>query len=80
MFKILEHLPYIIKLQIIIWVLMPENLTFLHTNNKDAEQPAHLRSLISTFVSIIANLAICKRAMCIEKLRYKTCFSSISSY
>ena len=48
---------YIIKLHIIIWVLMPENLTLLHTNNKGADQPAHLGSLIGTFVSVIANLA-----------------------
>ena len=40
---------------------MQENLTLLHVKNKGADQPAHLRSLISTFViryiaSIIAKL------------------------
>ena len=29
---------------------MPENLSLLHANNKGADQPAHQRSLISTFV------------------------------
>ena len=38
------------------WALTPENLTFLHANNKGADQPAHSHSLISTFV--ICNLKI----------------------
>ena len=43
---------------------MRENLT-LHANNKGADQPAHERSLISTFVipyleSIVVDLASCK--------------------
>ena len=31
-------------------IVMPENLSLLHANNKGADQPAHQRSLISTFV------------------------------
>ena len=42
-----------------------ENLALLHVNKKSADQPAHLHSLISTFViryleSIGANHAPCK--------------------
>ena len=29
---------------------MRENLTLLHAKNKGEDQPAHLRSLISTFI------------------------------
>ena len=43
---------------------MRENLTLLHVNKKGADQPGHLRSLISTFVicfqvSMVANHATC---------------------
>ena len=46
----------------IIWALMHENLSSGFVNNKDADQPAHLCSLISAFVihlleSIIFKLA-----------------------
>ena len=34
----------------IIWALKQENLTLLLANNKGADQPAHTRSLTSTFV------------------------------
>ena len=42
-----------------------ENLTLLHANNKGADQPTHLRSLVSAFVvrfleRIIAKLVTCK--------------------
>ena len=45
--------------------LPTKKLALLHANNKGADQPAHLRSLTSTFVicfleSIIAKLATCK--------------------
>ena len=45
-----------------IWALMQENLSLGFANNKGADQPAHLHSLISTFVirlleSIISKLA-----------------------
>ena len=33
------------------WATSWGNLFMLYANNKDAEQPAHLRSLISTFVA-----------------------------
>ena len=33
-----------------IWASAQENLTLLHANNKVADQPWHLDSLISTFV------------------------------
>ena len=33
-----------------IWALTRETLTLLHANNKDTDQPAHLCSLINTFV------------------------------
>ena len=46
----------------IIWALPQENLILSQANNKGADQPAHVRSLISAFVvhflkSIIAKLA-----------------------
>ena len=46
----------------IIWASTRENLSFVFANNKGADQLAHLRSLISTFVihlleSIIYELA-----------------------
>ena len=49
----------------IIWAMSWENLFSPHANNKNADQPAHPRSLISTFVvhyldSIIPILAKCK--------------------
>ena len=49
--------------QIIIWATSWENLFMAYANNKGADQPAHPRSLISTFVvrfldSIIPLLAI----------------------
>ena len=34
----------------IIWTLMKENPTLLHVNNKVANQPGHLSSLIKAFV------------------------------
>ena len=34
----------------IIWTSMRETITLLLANNKGADQPAHTRSLISTFV------------------------------
>ena len=34
----------------LIWAKTRENLTLLHTNNKGADQPVHLGSLISTFI------------------------------
>ena len=45
--------------------LTRENLTWLHVNNKGADQTAHPRSLVNTFVvrsieSTKANLATCK--------------------
>ena len=30
--------------------MMGENLTWLHANNNDIDQPVHLRSLISAFL------------------------------
>ena len=33
-----------------IWALTREDLTSLHVNNKGTDQPAHLHSLVSTFV------------------------------
>ena len=44
------------------WALSRENLSLGFANNKDADQPVHLRSLISAFVvrllqSIISRLA-----------------------
>ena len=47
---------------------MQEKLIFWHANNKGADQPAQMRSLISTFVihsleSIIAKLAACKASV-----------------
>ena len=45
------------------WALTRENLPSGFANNKGADQPAHMRSLISTFVihlleSIISRLAL----------------------
>ena len=34
----------------IIWAMSTENWTFLHAYTKDADQPVHLRSLVSAFV------------------------------
>ena len=34
----------------IIWAVTQKTLTLLLAKNKDADQPAHMRSLISTFV------------------------------
>ena len=48
-----KDIYYIVQKNFIIWTLMPENLTFLHASNKGADQYAHLRSLISTFVIAI---------------------------
>ena len=47
------------------WATMRENMTIGFANNKGADQPAHPRGLISTFVissfeSIISKLATCK--------------------
>ena len=47
------------------WATSCENLFLPYANNKGADQPAHLRSLISTFVircldSIIPVVSICK--------------------
>ena len=47
------------------WALTLENLSSGFANNKDADQPAHLRSLIRAFVfrileSIISKLATSK--------------------
>ena len=44
-----------------VWASIHENLALFYVNNKGADQPAHLRSLISTFViryldSIISKL------------------------
>ena len=49
----------------IVWALIQENLTFLHANNKCADQPTLLGSLISTIVicyleSTNSQLAACK--------------------
>ena len=38
-----------------------EKLTLLHANNKGADQPAHLRSLISTFVICFFESVISKK-------------------
>ena len=57
----------LIKIQITLkWASTRENLSSVFANNKDAEQPAHLRSLISVFVfdllqSIISKLCINKK-------------------
>ena len=40
---------------------MRENLTFLHANNKGADQPAHPRSLISTYVICFFESVISKK-------------------
>ena len=50
------------KLKTIIWASTLENLSSGSVNNKDADQPAHSRSLISTFAirfleSFISKLA-----------------------
>ena len=46
---------------------MLENLTLVHANNNDADQPAHLCSLISAFIicylESIVKLALCKISM-----------------
>ena len=59
--------------------LVQENLTLLHSNNKGADQPAHLRSLISHFVicsleSVLAKLATCKvSVMQLVSVVHKSC-------
>ena len=50
---------------IIKWASSRENQILLHAKNKGADQPAHLCSLISTFVirslpNTMAKLATCK--------------------
>ena len=52
------HKPYVMH----IWALMRENLSLVFASNKGTDQPAHLCSLMSTFVihlfkSIISKLA-----------------------
>ena len=38
--------------EMIIWALIHENLTLLHANYKDPDQPGHPRSLISAYVIV----------------------------
>ena len=47
-----------------IMVLDTENLTLLHANNKDADQPAHPCSLILVFVICYLEIVIAKLATC----------------
>ena len=47
----------------IIWALMQENLSLGFPNNKGADQPAHRRRMISTFVIPILESIISKLAM-----------------
>ena len=50
------------------WVMSWENLFMIYANNKGADQPAHLRNLISTFV-------VC----CLDSLISLVSISEISS-
>ena len=46
----------------IIWASTQENLSLVFANNKGADQPAHLRSLISAFVIRLLERIISKHA------------------
>ena len=46
---LVQHI-FVIFLYLMIWALTQENLLWWFSNNKDADQPAHTRSLISTFL------------------------------
>ena len=50
------------ELKTIIWVSKRKNLSSGFGNNKDADQPAYSRSLISTFVIRFLESFICKLA------------------
>ena len=48
----------------LIWALLRGKLHLLYANNKDADQPAHPRSLINAFIIRFLERTIAKPASC----------------
>ena len=55
------------------WALERENLSLVFVNNKGADQPAHPRSLISTFVILLLECIISKLATCKISIFWLVC-------
>ena len=64
-------MPFCIS-HIMLWLLLQENLTLLHVNNKGADQSAHPGSLMRAFVICSLESIIAKLNLAHSKLQVST--------